>query len=126
MHHPPGVGIPEPRGIAVDHSIHVSKIVDSGHGGRLSFIVWVSYTHWGLHLKGPVYISLFKPLSIVIAVAMGAIFLGDALYLGVVLSLGFYTVIWGKSREDLTRTVAGSEQLPLLLTHTIGDEASSL
>ncbi|WZZ65846.1 hypothetical protein YC2023_077216 [Brassica napus] len=25
------------------------------------------------------------------------------------LSLGFYTVIWGKSREDLTRTVAGSE-----------------
>ncbi|WZZ04915.1 hypothetical protein YC2023_090836 [Brassica napus] len=79
---------------------------------------------WGLHLKGPVYISLFKPLSIVIAVAMGSIFLGDALYLGsvvgsVILSLGFYTVIWGKSREDSTRTVAGSEQSPLLLTHTI-------
>ncbi|CAA7055295.1 unnamed protein product [Microthlaspi erraticum] len=37
---------------------------------------------WGLHLKGPVYISLFRPLSIAIAVAMGAIFLGDALHLG--------------------------------------------
>ncbi|KAG2325227.1 hypothetical protein Bca52824_007955 [Brassica carinata] len=99
-------------------------------GGLVSSFGSVIHT-WGLHLKGPVYISLFKPLSIVIAVAMGAIFLGDALYLGsvigsVVLSLGFYTVIWGKSREDLTRTVAGSEQLPLLLTHTIGDEASSL
>ena len=37
---------------------------------------------WGLHLKGPVYVSNFKPLSIAIAVAMTVIFLGDALYLG--------------------------------------------
>lgn len=37
---------------------------------------------WGLHLKGPVYVSLFKPLSIAIAVAMASIFLGDALHLG--------------------------------------------
>ncbi|CAF2057906.1 BnaC06g12840D [Brassica napus] len=86
---------------------------------------------WGLHLKGPVYISLFKPLSIVIAVILGAIFLGDALYLGsvigsVILSLGFYTVIWGKAREDATKTVTGSEQSPLLLTHVVEDEALSL
>ncbi|KAJ0255131.1 EamA domain-containing protein [Hirschfeldia incana] len=86
---------------------------------------------WGLHLKGPVYISLFKPLSIVIAVILGAIFLGDALYLGsvigsVILSLGFYTVIWGKAREDACKTVTGSEQSPLLLTHVVDDEALSL
>ena len=37
---------------------------------------------WGLHLKGPLYISIFMPLSIGIAAAMGVIFLGDALYLG--------------------------------------------
>ncbi|CDY36828.1 BnaC04g32210D [Brassica napus] len=54
---------------------------------------------------------------------MGAIFLSDALHLGsvigsVVLCLGFYTVIWGKTREDSTKTVAGSEQCaPLLVTH---------
>ncbi|CAN6831181.1 unnamed protein product [Brassica oleracea] len=81
-------------------------------------------THtWGLHLKGPVYVSVFRPLSIAIAVVMGAIFLSDALHLGsvigsVVLCLGFYTVIWGKTREDSTKTVAGSEQCaPLLVTH---------
>ncbi|CAH8300454.1 unnamed protein product [Eruca vesicaria subsp. sativa] len=89
------------------------------------------FTHtWGLHLKGPVYVSLFRPLSIAIAVVMGSIFLGDALHLGsvigsVILSCGFYTVIWGKAREDSTRTVAGSEKSPLLVTHTIEDEASS-
>ncbi|CAH2080011.1 unnamed protein product [Thlaspi arvense] len=99
-------------------------------GGLVSSFGSVIHT-WGLHLKGPVYISLFKPLSIVIAVAMGAIFLGDALHIGsvigsVILSLGFYTVIWGKAREDATKTLASSEQSPLLLTHTIEDEASSL
>ncbi|KAF7802854.1 WAT1-related protein [Senna tora] len=37
---------------------------------------------WGLHLKGPVYVSIFKPLSIAIAAAMSVIFLGDSLHLG--------------------------------------------
>lgn len=37
---------------------------------------------WALHLKGPVFVAMFKPLSIAIAVAMGAMFLGDALHLG--------------------------------------------
>ncbi|CAN7059138.1 unnamed protein product [Brassica rapa subsp. trilocularis] len=102
-------------------------------------------THtWGLHLKGPVYVSVFRPLSIAIAVVMGAIFLSDALHLGryylvlhvcvvgsvigsVVLCLGFYTVIWGKTREDSTKTVAGSEHCaPLLVTHIVEDEGLSL
>ncbi|XP_041006227.1 WAT1-related protein At5g40230-like [Juglans microcarpa x Juglans regia] len=60
---------------------------------------------WGLRLKGPVYISIFKPLSIAIAAAMGVIFLGDALYLGsvvgaVIISIGFYAVLWGKAGEE--------------------------
>uniref|UniRef100_A0A7N2KZM9 WAT1-related protein n=1 Tax=Quercus lobata TaxID=97700 RepID=A0A7N2KZM9_QUELO len=62
---------------------------------------------WGLHLKGPVYVSIFKPLSIAIAAAMSFIFLGDALYLGsiigaIILSIGFYAVIWAKAKEDLS------------------------
>ncbi|KAF3965967.1 hypothetical protein CMV_009900 [Castanea mollissima] len=61
---------------------------------------------WCLHLKGPVYVSIFKPFSIVIAAAMGVIFLGDALYLGsvigaIILSIGFYGVIWAKAKEVL-------------------------
>ena len=37
---------------------------------------------WGVHIKGPVYIASFMPLSIAIAAIMGFIFLGDDLYLG--------------------------------------------
>ncbi|KAL6139635.1 hypothetical protein ACLB2K_057937 [Fragaria x ananassa] len=59
---------------------------------------------WCLHKKGPVYVAMFKPLGIAIAVAMVVIFLGDTLYLGsvigsVVISLGFYTVIWAQIKE---------------------------
>ncbi|KAG2308003.1 hypothetical protein Bca4012_083047 [Brassica carinata] len=106
--------------------ISLAAIVYSGF--FVSMFSALTHT-WGLHLKGPVYISLFRPLSIAIAVAMGAIFLGDALHLGsaigsMILCFGFYTVIWGKAREDSnsTKTVAGSEHSPLLLTHVVGDE----
>ncbi|KAF9666298.1 hypothetical protein SADUNF_Sadunf16G0215100 [Salix dunnii] len=61
---------------------------------------------WALHLKGPVFVAMFKPLSIAIAVAMGIMFLGDTLYLGsvigaTIISIGFYTVMWGKAKEEL-------------------------
>ncbi|XP_027359016.1 WAT1-related protein At4g15540-like [Abrus precatorius] len=60
---------------------------------------------WGIHLKGPVYVAMFKPLSIVIAVVMGVMFLGDTLYIGsvigaTIISIGFYTVMWGKATEE--------------------------
>ncbi|KAI4346499.1 hypothetical protein L6164_007389 [Bauhinia variegata] len=60
---------------------------------------------WVIRLKGPVYVSMFRPLSIAIAAAMSVIFLGDALHLGsvvgaAILSTGFYAVIWGKAKEE--------------------------
>ncbi|XVF60368.1 hypothetical protein PTKIN_Ptkin08bG0039600 [Pterospermum kingtungense] len=60
---------------------------------------------WGVRLKGPVYVASFRPLSIVIAAVMSAIFLGDDLYLGsvigaLILSAGLYAVLWGKAKEE--------------------------
>ncbi|CAN1272775.1 WAT1-related protein At3g28050 [Linum perenne] len=65
----------------------------------------VSVHTWALRIKGPVFVAMFKPLSIVIAVAMGVMFLGDTLYLGsligaAIISIGFYTVMWGKAQEE--------------------------
>lgn len=42
-----------------------------------------SVTHtWVCKTKGPLYISMFKPLGMIIASAMGVSLLGDTLYLG--------------------------------------------
>ncbi|KAJ0635998.1 hypothetical protein HanOQP8_Chr17g0656971 [Helianthus annuus] len=54
--------------------------------------------------KGPIFVSMFKPISMVIAVIMGMLFLGDVLHLGsvigaVVIALGVYTVfLWAIER----------------------------
>ncbi|CAL0312737.1 unnamed protein product [Lupinus luteus] len=84
---------------------------------------------WCLHLKGPVYVSIFKPGSIVIAATLSVIFLGDALYLGtivgaVILSFGFYAVIWGKAKEEELREEFGegrTEHLPNSKTPLLQD-----
>jgi len=74
---------------------------------------------WALHLKGPVFVAMFKPLSIAIAVAMGVMFLGDTLYVGslvgaTIISVGFYTVMWGKTKEEMGENseVRGLESPP--------------
>ncbi|KAB1211732.1 hypothetical protein CJ030_MR6G023253 [Morella rubra] len=74
------------------------------YSGVASCFITVVHT-WGLHLKGPLYISIFMPLSIGIAAAMGVIFLGDALYLGsvvgaILISIGFYGVTWEKAKGE--------------------------
>ncbi|ESQ32664.1 hypothetical protein EUTSA_v10004485mg [Eutrema salsugineum] len=77
---------------------------------------------WTVRYKGPLYLAIFKPLSILIAVVMSAIFLGDSIYLGcliggVLITLGFYAVMWGKANEENTRLLSLSEKekTPLLL-----------
>ncbi|XP_024928632.2 WAT1-related protein At3g28050-like isoform X2 [Ziziphus jujuba] len=78
---------------------------------------------WALRLKGPVFVAMFKPLSIAIAVALGVLFLGDTLYLGsligaTIISVGFYTVMWGKAKEEMAEDseVHSLESLP---THKV-------
>ncbi|KAI6670207.1 hypothetical protein NL676_005092 [Syzygium grande] len=84
---------------------------------------------WAICVKGPLYVAMFKRVSIVIAVVMGFIFLGDALHLGIlsgaiIMSIGFYTVKWGKAKEETNEEPQGSaaqsppsQKVPLLPKH---------
>ncbi|KAK6280613.1 hypothetical protein POUND7_020880 [Theobroma cacao] len=108
-------------------SIAKVAVVYSGFTGTLLGILVHT---WGLRVKGPVYVALFKPLSIAIAAVLSAIFLGDALHLGsvigaVILSVGFYAVIWGKAKENTAdsgfSSLASSSTAPLLQTQCIED-----
>ncbi|CAL1413662.1 unnamed protein product [Linum trigynum] len=89
---------------------------------------------WCLCRTGPVFVSMFKPIGIVIAAAVGVICFGDTLYLGsligaAVIVVGFYLVIWGKAQEvdvDGARTVRGtsessSQKAPLLPSYQEGN-----
>ncbi|KAK2407496.1 WAT1-related protein [Trifolium repens] len=82
---------------------------------------------WAIHLKGPVYVTMFKPLSIVIAVVMGMVFLGDILHIGsivgaTIISIGLYVVLWGKALEEIEEDVGtlespSTENSPLLQSY---------
>ncbi|CAN1852772.1 WAT1-related protein At3g28050 [Linum perenne] len=91
----------------------------------LSVLYSVGASTWCLHRTGPVFVSMFKPIGIVIAASVGVICFGDTLYLGSVIGagfivVGFYMVIWGKAKEaDLGKSVgaehdSSSENAPLL------------
>ncbi|MED6194405.1 hypothetical protein PIB30_028291 [Stylosanthes scabra] len=60
---------------------------------------------WACRKKGPVYVAMFTPLGMVIAIVMGITFLSDTLFLGsvigaVAIAIGFYSVIWAQAQEE--------------------------
>ncbi|KAL0385582.1 UNVERIFIED_CONTAM: WAT1-related protein [Sesamum radiatum] len=64
----------------------------------------VSILMWCVRKRGPLFVSVFHPLGVIVANAMGIFILGEPLYLGSVLGsivvvVGFYAVMWGKAKE---------------------------
>ncbi|QCD90604.1 WAT1-related protein [Vigna unguiculata] len=91
---------------------------------------------WACRKMGAVYAAMFSPIGIVIALAMGIVFLGDTLYLGsvigaAIIAIGFYAVLWGRAQEEsktsekheaygiISSSSSGSETI--LLLHTSKD-----
>nr|XP_021842789.1 WAT1-related protein At3g28050-like [Spinacia oleracea] len=77
-------------------------------------------------VKGPVFVAMFIPLQMIIAVIMGVSFLGDVLHLGSVIggsiiAVGFYTVMKGKAEEEMRKKDDENR-----LTYIIEEESHSL
>ncbi|WOL12727.1 WAT1-related protein [Canna indica] len=65
---------------------------------------------WCIEKKGPVFIAIFTPLSLVFTMICSTIFLGEMIYLGSILGGilmvgGLYGVLWGKSKESIPSEV---------------------
>ncbi|XP_031101277.1 WAT1-related protein At3g28050-like [Ipomoea triloba] len=84
---------------------------------------------WCIGKEGPLFVSMFKPLAIVVSAVVGVIWFSDTLYLGsiiggVIIVVGFYAVMWGKSKENITKvetlrnSASSSQNAPLLQVHT--------
>lgn len=82
------------------------ELIAVGYSGIFVVALRGAVYAWVLHQKGPVFVAMFKPVAIVIAVVMGVTFLGDVLHLGsvigaAIIAFGFYTVMWGKAKEEI-------------------------
>lgn len=91
----------------------------------------ITYYVQGLVMKtrGPVFVTAFNPLCMIIVAALGSLILAEKLHLGsvlggIIIAIGLYSVVWGKGKdyaspEELSTTAAkGNQELPIATTNT--------
>ncbi|CAM0943888.1 unnamed protein product [Alopecurus aequalis] len=74
--------------------------------------------------RGPVFVTAFNPLCMIITAVMGSIILKEEITRGscigaAIIVLGLYFLIWGKSKDDVSQSSGcskGAGELPLSLT----------
>lgn len=81
---------------------------------------------WCLQKRGPVFVTVFSPVSTVCSAILSSLFLGDTLHLGslmgvVLIFVGLYLFLWGKSQDDVTHIKESSDE-EALLTSAEGEE----
>ncbi|KAJ3682485.1 hypothetical protein LUZ60_015058 [Juncus effusus] len=91
-------------------------------------LVWYLQV-WCIQKKGPVFVAMSNPLTIIFTVFSALFFLGETIHLGSVLGgiltvAGLYSVLWGKYKESkviLTSNenlnIQGAEQNAILPIH---------
>ncbi|KAG8653993.1 hypothetical protein MANES_05G089500v8 [Manihot esculenta] len=82
----------DPFAWSLKPNIRLAAVLYSGVFGSA---FQVGITTWCLRQTGPVFVSMFKPLGIVIAAVAGVIFLGDTLYLGSWSNCDSHRVLFG-------------------------------
>ncbi|KAL0927366.1 hypothetical protein M5K25_001530 [Dendrobium thyrsiflorum] len=97
-------------GVAIERDFH-SWALDSNI--RLASVLYiglicsgfaVSLMTWVIEKRGPLFVSMFSPLQLIIVAILGWAILDEKLYVGsvlgsVIIIVGLYLVIWGKARE---------------------------
>ncbi|KAH0675305.1 hypothetical protein KY285_023106 [Solanum tuberosum] len=71
--------------------------------GLFGNVFQVSIGAWCMRKKGPLFVVMFHPLGIVVAMA-ASICMGEIIHVGslvgsIIIVIGFYSVIWGQSKE---------------------------
>ncbi|XP_062178028.1 WAT1-related protein At1g25270-like [Alnus glutinosa] len=82
-------------------NIRLLTVVYSGVVGSGLMVIFIA---WCVHTRGPLFVSVFNPLMLVLVAVMGSLLLDEKLHLGSILGAvlivcGLYAVLWGKGKE---------------------------
>lgn len=96
------------------------RLLASAYTGIFCSGVLFTIIAWVVRMKGPVYVSVFNPLMLVMVAISGYLFLEEKLYLGsvlgsIVIICGLYVVLWGKDKEikKLSQLVPDKEEIDI-------------
>ncbi|XP_057502050.1 WAT1-related protein At1g09380-like [Actinidia eriantha] len=88
------------------------RALSSFYSGTVCTALAFCLMSWCIQLKGPLYVSVFSPLQLVIVAILSWALLQEKLYEGTVVGstlivMGLYAVLWGKNREMNAMNFAG-------------------
>ncbi|XWS60982.1 hypothetical protein CRYUN_Cryun07bG0086000 [Craigia yunnanensis] len=97
------------------------------YAGVVASGIVFSLQTWCIHKGGPVFVAVFQPLQTLLVAIMAFIIIGDQLYFGsaigaVLIMVGLYLVLWGKTVEKNVVSVAKDEDT--LKKHLLNDPES--
>ncbi|XP_022859828.1 WAT1-related protein At1g25270-like [Olea europaea var. sylvestris] len=73
--------------------------------GVLGSGVMFTLIAWCIRIRGPLFVSVFNPLMLLLVAIAGSLFLEEKLHLGTIIGaalivIGLYCVLWGKGKES--------------------------
>lgn len=80
------------------------KLLTAVYSGVVSSGIAFCVMSWCISRKGPLFVTMFSPLLLIVVAVMSSIILGEKLHLGSVMGSiliigGLYAVVWGKAKE---------------------------
>ncbi|XP_043699751.1 WAT1-related protein At2g39510-like [Telopea speciosissima] len=105
------------------------KLVAVLYSGIVSSGIAYSLQGMIMRAKGPVFITSFNPLSMVIVAVLSTFILGEVLTVGrivgaIVIAIGLYLVVWGKYKDQYSSSVVQAE-LPTTAIASNGDKKNN-
>ncbi|KAK1294024.1 WAT1-related protein [Acorus calamus] len=88
------------------------RLVAALYTGVIGSGIAFSLMSWCIQRRGPLYVSMFSPLLLIIVAVLGWTILDEKLYVGsavgsALIIVGLYSVLWGKGREMEVGNVGG-------------------
>ncbi|KAL4363848.1 hypothetical protein GQ457_04G034460 [Hibiscus cannabinus] len=104
-------------------NLRLLSVVYTGGIGTGLTVVLMS---WCLRLKGPLFVSIFNPLTLVYVAIVGSLIFNEKLSIGsilgsVIMVIGVYIVLWGKAKEKKTLAQLAAPTKPEILDIVIQD-----
>ncbi|KAL1831805.1 hypothetical protein DCAR_0101816 [Daucus carota subsp. sativus] len=80
------------------------RLLTVAYAGVLASGVMFTLVAWCIRMRGPLFVSVFNPLMLVLVAIAGSLVLNEHLHLGSVIGAitivcGLYAVLWGKGKE---------------------------
>ncbi|XWS41400.1 hypothetical protein CRYUN_Cryun17cG0078700 [Craigia yunnanensis] len=99
------------------------RLFSAVYTGAIGTVLTVVLMSWCLRLRGPLFVSIFNPLTLIYVAIVGSLILNERLSIGSILGsvmiiIGVYVVLWGKTKEKKT-----SAQLAALAERSKESEA---